>query len=56
VASIAGGILAARLGLACLPPEWIARLENRDYLIDLANRLADCKVALEARGQSSGGV
>jgi ADP-ribosylglycohydrolase len=40
VASIAGGILGARLGTSALPAEWIARLENRPYLQDLAERLA----------------
>jgi ADP-ribosylglycohydrolase len=41
VASIAGGISAARLGLAALPSEWLARLENYTYLCDLADKLAN---------------
>lgn len=43
VASITGGILGARLGPEALPPDWLARLENRDYLGDLADRLAEKK-------------
>jgi ADP-ribosylglycohydrolase len=40
VACIAGGILGARLGLAAIPADWVARLENRDYIRQLADRLA----------------
>ena len=54
VASIAGGVLAARLGLGCLPAEWVARLENRDYLLGLAGRLAEKKLALAAAQRSIG--
>jgi ADP-ribosylglycohydrolase len=43
VAAIAGGIAGARLGLSALPEDWIARLENRDYLAALADRLAEKK-------------
>jgi len=46
VASITGGIIGARLGLGALPSDWIARLENRDYLAGLADRLADKKAKL----------
>jgi ADP-ribosylglycohydrolase len=46
VASIAGGILGARLGAGAMPEDWLARLENRDYLGDLANRLAQKKADL----------
>jgi ADP-ribosylglycohydrolase len=45
VASIAGGIVAARLGPAAIPEDWIARLENRDGLEGLAERLAEKKRA-----------
>ena len=45
VASIAGGILGARLGTRAIPAEWVARLENREYLTDLADRLAAKKGA-----------
>lgn len=41
VAAIAGGIVGARLGLSAIPPDWIARLENREYLASLADRLAE---------------
>ncbi len=47
VASIAGGILGARLGPAAVPADWIARLEKRDYYLDLADRLADKKAATD---------
>ncbi len=50
VASIAGGILGARLGPDALPADWLARLENRDYLGALADQLAAKKDAMtEAR-------
>ncbi|MFZ4812998.1 MAG: ADP-ribosylglycohydrolase family protein [Phototrophicaceae bacterium] len=40
IASIAGGISAARLGLAAIPTDWQARCENRDLLLDLSQRMA----------------
>jgi ADP-ribosylglycohydrolase len=40
VACIAGGICAARLGLEAIPASWRERCENRDYLTDLAMRMA----------------
>jgi ADP-ribosylglycohydrolase len=43
VACIAGGILGARLGESALPPTWLNRLENREYLIHAADRLASRK-------------
>ena len=46
VASIAGGILGARLGTRGIPTEWVARLENREYLTDLADRLAGKKTQM----------
>jgi len=48
VASIAGGILGARLGTRGLPADWVARLENREYLTDLADRLAAKKTQMLA--------
>lgn len=39
IACIAGGIIGARLGPAAIPPAWIERCENRDYLRDLAQRI-----------------
>ncbi len=56
VASIAGGLVAARLGLSALPGDWLERLENREYLIDLANRLADKKVEMSAASQQTAGL
>jgi ADP-ribosylglycohydrolase len=46
VASLAGAIMGARLGLDSLPSDWIARLENREYLEGLADRLAQKKASL----------
>jgi ADP-ribosylglycohydrolase len=46
VGCIAGGLVAARLGLDFLPREWIERLEQLDQLTDLANRLAAKKESL----------
>jgi ADP-ribosylglycohydrolase len=48
VASITGGILGARLGTRAIPPDWLARLENRPYLQDLAERLAGKKAEMVA--------
>lgn len=46
VGCITGGIVAAQLGLAAIPQEWISRLEHLDYLTDVANRLAAKKESL----------
>ncbi|MBN1431048.1 MAG: ADP-ribosylglycohydrolase family protein [Anaerolineae bacterium] len=46
VGCITGGIVAAQLGLAAIPPDWIALLENLDYLTNVANRLAAKKEQL----------
>jgi ADP-ribosylglycohydrolase len=46
VASIAGGILGARLGTRAIPADWVARVENREYLTDLADRLAAKKMQM----------
>jgi ADP-ribosylglycohydrolase len=56
VASIAGGLVAARLGCSVIPADWLERLENRQYLIDLANRLADKKAAMNAGTQPAVGL
>lgn len=40
IASIAGGVVAARLGLQSIPAGWIERCEKRDYIADVAERLA----------------
>jgi poly(ADP-ribose) glycohydrolase ARH3 len=39
IASMAGAISGAYLGIDAIPQEWIARLENRDYLQSLADKL-----------------
>jgi poly(ADP-ribose) glycohydrolase ARH3 len=41
IASMAGAISGAHLGAEALPTDWLARLEDRDYIEDLAERLAD---------------
>lgn len=40
VANIAGGILAARLGMEAIPAGWRARIQDREALLDLGARLA----------------
>ena len=39
IASMAGAISGAYLGVDAIPPQWRAQLENRDYILNLANRL-----------------
>lgn len=43
VASIAGGISAAYLGLTAIPAAWQERVEGRDELLDLGERLASAR-------------
>ena len=43
IASIAGGILGARLGLDAIPEDWRKRCENADYIDDLAQRMAKAR-------------
>jgi ADP-ribosylglycohydrolase len=45
VASIAGGILGARLGLEAIPADWRTRCENADYIKDIAARMAAARTA-----------
>lgn len=54
VGCITGGLVAARVGLAGLPKDWIARLEHLDELTDLAKRLASAdptKIRLSKRAK-----
>ncbi|MEM6284827.1 MAG: ADP-ribosylglycohydrolase family protein [Chloroflexota bacterium] len=46
IACIGGGISAARLGLASVPKNWRDRCENRDYLIDLSERMFAAREAI----------
>lgn len=46
IASIAGGISAARLGLDAIPAAWIDRCEKRDYIASLSTRLAAWRAQL----------
>ena len=39
IASMAGAVCGASLGVEALPPEWLEKLENRDYIGGLADRL-----------------
>jgi len=50
IASIAGGISGAYLGIGALPPAWVDRLEKSAYLADVAQRLA----AVKRRGCTPG--
>jgi len=43
IASIAGGILSAKLGLDAIPEDWRKRCENADYIDDLAQRMAKAR-------------
>jgi ADP-ribosylglycohydrolase len=43
IASIAGGLSGAYLGVRALPAAWINRLEKSEYLADVAQRLAAAK-------------
>jgi ADP-ribosylglycohydrolase len=43
IASIAGSISGAYLGISAIPGKWIKGIEKPDYLGDLAKRLADKK-------------
>jgi len=40
VASITGGLIAARSGVEALPADWLQRLENLSHIKDTADRLA----------------
>jgi poly(ADP-ribose) glycohydrolase ARH3 len=39
IASMSGAISGAYLGLDAIPSKWQERLENRDYILDLADKL-----------------
>jgi len=43
IASIAGSINGAYLGIEAIPPEWIVKIEKTDYLGSLAECLAEKK-------------
>lgn len=43
IATIAGSISGAYLGIGAIPPEWIMRIEKTDYIEGLAERLAEKK-------------
>ncbi len=49
VGSLAGGLVAARLGPGAIPREWVARLEVAGRLTDLADRLAARKMHLYSK-------
>lgn len=46
IASIAGGISGAFLGIDAVPEKWIKKIEKSDYLADLSTRLAERKSAI----------
>jgi len=41
IACITGAWMGCRLGVEAIPKEWIEKIENRDQLIDLADRLLE---------------
>jgi len=43
IACIAGAISGEYLGVKAIPKDWIERIENKDYLIDLGIRLAGAR-------------
>lgn len=43
IASIAGGISGARLGISAIPEDWCRNIEKADYLDDLSVRLCEKK-------------
>lgn len=45
IACIAGAFMGARFGTDGIPARWIDKIENRDKLIDLADRLFEAKIA-----------
>ena len=49
VAALTGGIQGARLGTDAIPADWLARLENHDYITGVADRLS----AKKALGQAA---
>ena len=51
-------LASCRLDAWCsaLPSDWLERLENRPYLIDLANRLADKKGEMSGASQPGAGL
>ncbi len=40
VCALVGGFVGAQLGLSGLPEAWVEKVQHRDYLIELADRLA----------------
>lgn len=44
IACIAGGISAARLGMEAIPTDWVARCENADGLVHLAERITNARI------------
>ncbi len=46
IASMAGGLSGAYLGIGAIPADWVARIEKSGYLTDLAIRLATKKESL----------
>lgn len=55
LACIAGGLSGAYLGMAALPPGWVARIEKSAYLADLARRLAAAGEKLRRGGPGKPG-
>ncbi|MDL1899324.1 ADP-ribosylglycohydrolase family protein [Anaerolineae bacterium CFX9] len=47
IASIAGGIMGARLGLDAIPADWVARCERADEIRQVAQRMDEAREAYE---------
>lgn len=47
IASIAGGILGARLGIDSFPSDWVKAVENSPYLHQLAHRLESLRLTIQ---------
>jgi len=41
IATLAGALLGARLGLQALPPEWVRDVERSEVLLGLAGRASE---------------
>jgi ADP-ribosylglycohydrolase len=50
--SIAGAILGARLGLRGIPRNWVERVENRDKILRIADKLADIRAHISEGSKS----
>ena len=45
IASMTGALAGAALGASAIPEKWVSRLEKREAILDLSDRLLDVSVA-----------